>query len=142
MTLMTENGMNSADKYPFAHTRSAQYISKQIDALAGERTQREIAMSVGWNQPAVLSMVKRGEVKLPLDKAVPLARALRVNEAYLLRMVLEDYYPPLAEALFKQSIIAITENEIDLIRTVREITGNSDPALSEEGKEKLKGVFA
>jgi len=48
---------------PFAGTMVAKYLDKQIDALKGVKTQREIALEAGYDKPNIISMFKRGEAK-------------------------------------------------------------------------------
>jgi transcriptional regulator with XRE-family HTH domain len=140
MTLSLEGKM-AESKYRFADNRSTIYIGKQIDALQGVMSQREIANAVGWNQPAMISMIKRGEVKPPLEKIPALGRALKVDPAHLTRLVLADHYPDIYEAL---SVIGLvpTANENAIIAHIRDVTGDADPELTDELKEKLTNIFA
>ena len=56
---------------PFADSAIAKYIDKKIDELKGVKTQREIAAEIGYEMPNIISMFKRGESRVPLDK-IPL----------------------------------------------------------------------
>ena len=61
---------------PFADSAIAKYIDKKIDELKGEKTQREIAAEIGNDKPNLISMFKRGESKVPLEKIPLLSKAL------------------------------------------------------------------
>ena len=53
----------------------AEYIEQQI-ALS-EKSQKDIAAEIGYDKPNVLSMIKQGQTKLPVNKVGPLAKAPR-----------------------------------------------------------------
>ncbi len=67
----------------------AEYLAKMIEI--SEKTQKQIAHDVGYTRPNVLSMMKRGLIKVPVDKAPALARALNVDPAYFLGL---EQFPP------------------------------------------------
>ena len=61
----------------------------------------------------------------------PFAKALDVDPAYLLRLVLCEYLPETWEAI--EEVIrtpVLSKNEADLIRTFRHISGNSDAKVA------------
>jgi hypothetical protein len=123
---------------PFANTQTAIFINEQIERLKSVKSQRDIALAIGYEKPNVFSMIKRGETKLPLDKIQPLAKAMDVDPTHLLRMALEDYLPSLAAA-FKSIVGHVaTENEWEgLLKPWRETTQNSDPTLTVERSAAL-----
>jgi hypothetical protein len=116
---------------PFAGSPIAAYLTRQIEALSGRKTRREIALEIGYDKPNMISMFKRGETKVPLEKIPLLAKALGVDPIHLFRLGLDQYWPDLQETIagmFDQGGL-ITDNEFSLIKEVRNIT-NTDPALS------------
>jgi transcriptional regulator with XRE-family HTH domain len=127
---------------PFANSTIAIYIDKQIDALKGVKTQREIAAEIGYDKPNMISMFKRGEVKVPLDKIPLLAKSLHVDPGHLFRLALEQYWPTLGDTI--QTIFGrtVTANEEEiLIKPWRAATGNLDPAPSTEIGEAVKRIL-
>jgi transcriptional regulator with XRE-family HTH domain len=117
---------------PFADTKTANFIDQRIEHLKSVKSQRDIALAMGFKTPNVLSMIKRGETKLPLDKVQALATAMDVDPAHLLRLALEDYLPTLAAAF--ESLIGhvATENEWEgLLKPWRKATRDTDPALTD-----------
>ena len=70
---------------PFADSAIAKYIDKKIDELKGVKTQREIAAEIDYDKPNMISMFKRGEARVPLDKIPLLAKALGVDPAHMFR---------------------------------------------------------
>jgi transcriptional regulator with XRE-family HTH domain len=123
---------------PFENGAVARYIDKQIDALKGVKTQREIAAEIGYEKPNIISMFKHGEVKVPLDKIPALAKALHVDPAHLFRLALEQYWPDLGDTIVGifGPIVSANEEEI-LLKPWREATHNLDPAPSPEIKEAV-----
>lgn len=69
----------------------AEFLSQAID-ISG-KSQKEIAQEVGWQKPNVLSMMKQGITKVPLDKVPALARACGVDEAHFLQLAMSEYQP-------------------------------------------------
>lgn len=116
---------------PYANAPIARYLDKQIDALKGIKTQREIATEVGYEKPNIISMFKRGEAKVPLDKIPALAKALHVDPTHLFRLAMQQYWPGLGEAI--ETVfgrIATPNEEAILLSKWRTATDDMDPAPS------------
>ena len=114
---------------PAATSSVAIYIRKQIDALKGVKTQREIAAEIGYDKPNILSMMKQGETKVPLDKIPLLAKALNVDPAHLFRLALEQYWPGLGSTITQIFGQLASKHEEEIFLTKWRIaTGNMDPA--------------
>ena len=77
-------------KKPHADTRLAKYIDKRVMELRSKNSQAAIAAEAGFVNPNIVSMLKSGSSKLPLDRVPSLARALGCDPAYLLRLTLEQ----------------------------------------------------
>lgn len=56
-------------------------------------TQREIAQQAGLPKPNVLSMMKTGETKVPLNRIPALAKACSVEAASFIRIAMTEYHP-------------------------------------------------
>lgn len=127
---------------PYAGTRIADYLSKTIDALSSIKSQREIAAEIGYEKPNMVSMFKRGEAKVPLDKIPALAKALNVDPAFLFRLAMEQYWPNQEDAIGAIFGSVITKHETDLIDKIRSWTKNQDPKLlSKETEPQLREIF-
>ena len=57
------------------------------------KTQAEIACLLGYDNPNVITMFKKGPTRLPLPKVVPFALSVGGDPARLLRMWFEAYEP-------------------------------------------------
>ena len=100
----------------------ADYIEQQI-ALS-EKSQKDLALEIGYDKPNVLTMIKQGKTKLPLNKVGSLAKALGVDPVHLLRLVLQEYLPQTWEAI--ENIVGeslVSAGERALLEKVRETLG-------------------
>lgn len=96
----------------------AEYISIQI-GLCG-KTQAEIAAQAGFEKPNIISMIKKGSTKLPLDKVGNFAKAIGVDAIHLFKLCMQEYQPDTwreIENIINQPVL--TANEIEIIETIR-----------------------
>ncbi|NDR55838.1 helix-turn-helix transcriptional regulator [Pseudoruegeria sp. M32A2M] len=56
-------------------------------------TQREIAQRAGFPKPNVLSMMKTGETKVPIERIPALAEACDVDPIDFARIAMLEYHP-------------------------------------------------
>jgi len=134
--------MTTAYEPPFANTKLAQYLRRQLPVVAKDKSQREIAHEMGFTKPNIISMYKRGDVRVPLEKLPLLAKAIGADVAYLFRLGLEQYWPEQQEAIDAVFGTVITKNEARIIKKIRDVTDDNDPALTPELAEKLEEVFS
>lgn len=112
-------------------------------ALAtGEHKQTEIAKSLGYAGPNIISMWKKGRAPIPLNKVPALAEAIGVDPRHLMRLVLQDHYPELKAVLDAAVGCMLSRNERALIEHVRAVTGDSDPAFNEPVRKKIADAVA
>lgn len=97
----------------------AQYLTRQVEMSM--KTQHAIAEEAGFQNPNVISILKRGVSKVPVNRVPALARALGVDPAYLLGLVMNEYMPEtwqtISEILGKN---LVTQAEHDVISVIRE----------------------
>jgi len=118
---------------PFADTMIAKLIDKRINYLKGEKSQREIATEIGYDKPNMISMFKRGEAKIPLDKIPALAKALDVDPMHMFRLALLQYWPAMNDMVEKMfGNVATANEEKILLRRWRKMTKNLDPKSTPE----------
>lgn len=109
----------------------ATYIKSQV-AIAGI-SQKCISTALNYENPNVVSMIKTGATKLPINKVGPLAKVLKVDPVYLLRLTLCEYWPDTFESI--QDLIGkslVSDNEMDLIQLVRSASKGIDIALNDQ----------
>lgn len=126
----------------FEDTTIAIFMRKQIDTLKDIGIdQREIALQAGYEKPNVLSMFKRGETKVPLNKVIPLAKALRVDPHFLFRLAVQQPDMPITtedvNKLFPNTVSAGELKVIEAIRAVAE--GDVNP--TEDQVKQIAEVF-
>ena len=129
---------------PHANSALAKFLDKRIHALKGVKTQREIAAEIGYDKPNILSMFKRGESKVPLEKIPALARALSADPTHLFRLGFEGHWPDLRgviEEVFGRQMATRNEDEIFLTKW-RAITGDMDPAANAKVQAAVDRMFA
>lgn len=69
----------------------ARYL--EIHFASCGKSQTEIAKELGYPKPNVLSMIKKGDTKLPLNMVVPMANAIGADAGFLLNLVMTEYMP-------------------------------------------------
>jgi transcriptional regulator with XRE-family HTH domain len=127
---------------PFAESSVAKYLDKQIEALKGVKTQREIAADIGYEKANMISMFKRGEVKVPLDKIPALAKSLHVDPGHLFRLALEQYWPGLGSTIAEIFGRTVTANEEEiLVKPWREATKDRDPGSTLQIAEAVERML-
>lgn len=68
----------------------AEYLGCWIDESG--KTQEEIAKAVGFDKPIVITLMRLGQVKVPINKIRPLAEVLGcVDPGHFLRLALIEY---------------------------------------------------
>lgn len=122
----------------------AEFLSAQIDL--SEKSQKQIATEVGFPKPNMITMLKKGESKVPMAKIPSIAEALGIDKLHFYRMVMEEYEPGiwnlLQESILKQPII--TDNELSILTLFRDfnladmkIEADEDKAILLEALQKI-----
>ena len=116
----------------------AQRLEEAIDRSG--KSQREIARDVGYQRANIISMMKNGETKVPIEKAPLLAKACGIDPADFTRHVLEEYHPAawatLAE-LFGKPLTRREKACIDAYREIVETLGH-EPEI---GAQQLRNAI-
>ncbi len=107
----------------------AERLREALDA--SPLTQREIATLAGFARSNVISMMKSGEMKVPLDRLPGLARALGIDPAEFLSLALREYHPDVHEALQSVMGVPLQADEVKLVRMYRR--ANTRGSLKLEG---------
>ena len=119
----------------------AEFIAERLAAI--DKTQRQIATECGLENANVITMFKQGSTKLPLNRIGPLAKALDVDPAHLLRLAMLEYMPDTWDAIenVMQSTL-LTANEFELIRAYRAATGDNDAVATVIKRDAVIAVIA
>lgn len=101
----------------------SEFITSLIEKSG--KTRKEIANEAGLGKPNMISMLKNGETKLPLAKLGSFAKAVHTDPAYLLKLCLTEYYPDVWAAIQDHLESAITSDELQLVKAIRDATGST-----------------
>ena len=133
---------------PFAKTEARQVFDKALAALVGTEmgpnvhiSVRDVAAAAGYERPNIFSMFRSGETKIPIDRAFAMARALKIDEAHFMRLVMKQHWPEVAaqfDTLFGGPLSA---NERKLLELWRNATSNEDPNITGALKQRLREVI-
>ena len=127
---------------PYQDTPLAKFLDARVLELKYKKTQGEIAEEAGFVSPNMMTMIKKGATKLPLDRVPALAKALECDPALLLRLALEQAEGSTsATAIYDIIGQPITRNEMAWITELREASGDTDPRLTSRAKTALRAVF-
>jgi len=124
----------TAVKPPAKPKTVADYINWQI-ALCGKK-QLEIAEEVGFPKPNIITMIKQGKTKLPLDKIGKFAKAIEVDPIHLFKLCMQEYMPETwkeIERMIDQPVLS--QNELEFIEIMR-ASKVSNPRLHTEAEKK------
>lgn len=140
-----------------------------LDAALSRAQQKhklaDIARQLGYEKSNILSMFRTGTTKVPLDKAVLIAKVLEIDPPLFLRLALEqsvskeavaemitalsemdapepDSVPESEPRQMADEKSKITANEMAIIKYIREASGGVNPKLTFDMMPKLSEVFA
>ena len=129
-------------KKPYQDTRLAKFLETRILELKFKKSQAEIAEEAGFVNPNMVTMIKQGATKLPLDRVPALAKALECDPSLLLRLALEQSEGSTAAAAIYEIIgQPITKNEMAWITEIRAASGDTDPRLTSRASAAIRAVF-
>ena len=129
-------------KKPYEDTRLAKFIQKRVVDLRPRKSQNEIAIDAGFVSRNMITMLKNGASKLPLDRVPSLARALECDPGYLLRLTLEQVEgDKAAQAIMDIMQTPVSENELGWIREIRDASEHSDPRMTNRNRAAIRAIF-
>jgi transcriptional regulator with XRE-family HTH domain len=127
---------------PYQNTPTAHLIADRIRDLSHRKTQAEIASEAGFANANMMTFLKNGKNKVPLDRVPSLAKALEVDPAYLMRLALDQAVgATAARAITDIFGTPATENERGWLAELRDASNNSDPRLTARSRAALRGIF-
>jgi transcriptional regulator with XRE-family HTH domain len=131
-----------APKPPYADTRLATYLTKRILELRPRKSQQEIAVEAGFINVNMMSMLKGGKSKIPLDRVAALAKALEVDPRLLFKMAVEQSsYETTSKVIDEIFGTIVSRNEVTWLEELREASDHKDPALTTRSRTALRSIF-
>lgn len=89
--------MNAKKTVSKAKVKVSEYLTQQIEL--SDVPQKDMAEKLGYPNPNIITMFKKGLTKLPLNKVAPFADILGVDRVHFLRLVMQEYAPHSWDAL-------------------------------------------
>lgn len=127
---------------PYAHTQMSAFLGKRILELRSRKNQAEIADEAGFVNPNILSMLKSGQSKVPLDRVPILAAAFNCDPSRLFRMaVMQSSYRTTEAAINEIFGTLASKNEVTWLNGVRDASDNKDPALTVRSRTALREIL-
>lgn len=118
----------------------AEYITGQIN-LCG-KSQFEIAKESGFEKPNIITMIKQGRTKLPLDKVGKFSKAIEVDPVFLFKLCMNEYWPDTWAELQKiMGQPTLSENELGIIEVIRESNVINPKINKDSDRERLLEVI-
>lgn len=126
-------------------TAMANFLIEELPTL--DMTNQEIADQLGYARPNIVSMWKAGRTKVTVDHILALSEMTGVDATYILALYLDQYVSEWAGVdRFKELATMVnrlcTEEEYEIIRTVREARRYNSKPLTDEQREGLAKLFA
>lgn len=109
-------------KMPVAFDHSLRPFVRHVRDLidASLKTQRQIALEIGYSKPNLITMFKQGTTRIPADKVADLALVLETDPVDLLRRWYTEYEPHMLQILDRHFGHLLSAAERALIDDVRQ----------------------
>lgn len=118
---------------------TANKLAKAIEA--SDLTQREIADRIGYQHANVISMLKTGEMRVPLERIPALARTLGMDERELLLSAIEEYHAGVYEVLVETLGLPMSDAELGILTMFRMASMRGNIELTEPFTQALEGLL-
>lgn len=131
--------MQTEDKKEIS--KIAAFVGSRLDEIRDRRNQREIAEISGYANQNMITMIKQGQTKVAIDRVHSLAKALEVDQKYLMRLALEQFYSPAAIRELEAALCDMTAKEQRLLTAFREASANGKDMPDTELMERINTLF-
>lgn len=126
---------------PYANTRLVRFLERRISDLKATKSQADIAVASGFASRNMLSMIKTGDAKLPLDRVPALAKALECDPAMLFKLAVEQQDSALAGVIDEIFGTVVSQNEIGWLKELRDASDHTDPFLTTKARRVIRTLF-
>ncbi len=118
---------------------TAQMLAKAIDESG--LTQREIADRVGFKHANIITMMKQGLTRVPLDRVPALAQTLGLNQSRFLLVAIEEYHQGVYEVLSDTLGLPFSDAEQGLVVMFRMASLRTEIELDGAFRKALEGIL-
>lgn len=104
----------------------AALIARAQKAL--DLSDQQIANALDYKNPAVVQMIKGGQMRLPLNKSAPLANLLEMEPGEVMRTLLSETAPEMLTAIEEcMGPLSLTAGEKRLLNALRQSAQGREP---------------
>ena len=129
-------------KRPYADSRLARFITRRVLELKPRKSQHDIAVEAGFVHPNMMSMLKSGASKVPLDRVPALAKALEADPGLVFRLALEQEGSETIRKAFEEIFgTVVSRNEVSWLEEIRDASNHGDPAVTSRARSAIRGIF-
>lgn len=115
----------------------AEYLDAQIN-LCG-KSQKQIAEEAGFPKPNIITMFKKGDTKLPLEKIGKFAKAIEVDPIHLFKMCMSEYHPETwveIQKMLGQPVLTV--NELEILEVIRSANVENPRVRTEAERDRIR----
>lgn len=128
--------------HPYSGSRAARFIAHRILELRPRKSQQDIAAEAGFVNPNMLSMVKSGKTKLPLDRVPSLAKALESDPKRLFLLALQQGGNETTNKAMEEVFgTVVTDHEVGWLEEIRSASDYTNPRLTARSRNAIRGIF-
>ena len=120
---------------------TAKLIGTAMKALEGRKTQAQVAKEAGFPHPNMVSMIKHGKARLPLERVPALAEALEIDPAHLFRLTLAENWPGYERVVLQIFGDVFTMEEREMIAFLRHVCDGKVPQLNRRLERAIKDAL-
>ena len=129
-------------KKPYEDSELAKLLRRRILELKPVKSQIQIAAEIGYPTPNMITMVKNGSVRMPIDRAPGWAKALSLDPRLVLRLALEQDPESTSTRTVDEVLgVLVSKNEAAWVEAIRTFSGHTDPTLTSRLRARLHAVF-
>jgi transcriptional regulator with XRE-family HTH domain len=122
-------------------SNTAKVIATAMKRLEGRKTQAQVAREAGFPHPNMVSMIKHGKSRLPLERIPALAEALEIDAALLFRLTLSENWPGYERVVIQIFGGILTAEERVLIEFIRHVAGGEVPRLNPRLEKAIRAAL-
>ena len=118
----------------------AEYLDAQINMCG--KSQKQIAEEAGFPKPNIITMFKKGDTKLPLEKIGKFAKAIEVDPIHLFKICMSEYHPETwAEIQKMLGQPTLTINELEILEAIRSARVENPRIRTEDERQRVIDVI-
>lgn len=122
-------------------SNTATMIATALKRLEGRKKQSQVSKEAGFQHPNMLSMIKHGKSRLPLERVPALAEALEIDPALLFRIALSENWPGYERVVLRIFGDVLTMEEREMIAFMRHVCDGKVPLLDHRLERAIKGAL-